>query len=73
MSNASALALTRAPSHARGSVSALLGACQFAVGGLVAPLVGLWGEHTALPMASVMLGTSAAAAAAALVARSAHR
>ncbi|MGX5695995.1 multidrug effflux MFS transporter [Agromyces soli] len=73
MSNASALALTRAPSHARGSVSALLGACQFAVGGLVAPLVGLWGEHTALPMAFVMLGTSTAATAAAFVARAAHR
>ena len=53
MSNASALALGRA-GHARGSGSALLGASQFLLGGLVSPLVGLWGEHTALPMAITM-------------------
>ncbi len=53
MSNASALALARS-GHARGSGSALLGASQFLLGGLVSPLVGLWGEHTALPMAITM-------------------
>lgn len=73
MSNAGALALARAPRHTRGSTSALLGASQFAVGGLAAPLVGLWGEHTAVPMAVAMLVTASAAAAAALVARAAHR
>lgn len=73
MSNSSALALARAPRNARGSASALLGAAQFAVGGLVAPLVGLWGEHTAVPMGVCMLVTATGAAAAALVARSVHR
>ncbi|GAA1464737.1 multidrug effflux MFS transporter [Microbacterium thalassium] len=57
MSNASALALARA-SHARGSGAALFGAGQFAVGALVSPLVGLWGEDTATPMVVVMLACS---------------
>jgi DHA1 family bicyclomycin/chloramphenicol resistance-like MFS transporter len=73
MSNASALALTRAPQRVRGAASALLGASQFAVGGAVAPLVGLWGEQTAVPMAVTMLVTASGAAVAALVARAAHR
>ncbi|QIM17165.1 multidrug effflux MFS transporter [Leucobacter insecticola] len=50
MSNASALALSFA-GRARGAGSALLGAAQFSVGGLASPLVGAWGEHTAMPMA----------------------
>lgn len=54
MSNASALALARARA-AKGSGSALLGAGQFAVGGLASPIVGAWGEHTALPMALFVL------------------
>ena len=51
--NASALALTH---HGRsaGSASALLGTLRFLVGALAAPLVGLAGEHTALPMAGVI-------------------
>ncbi|MGD9607674.1 MAG: multidrug effflux MFS transporter [Leucobacter sp.] len=53
ISNASALALARAD-YARGSGSALIGAIQFLFGGLVAPLTGLWGEETALPMAVMM-------------------
>lgn len=57
MSNASALALARA-GHARGSGSALLGAAQFFLGGTAAPVVGLWGEHTALPMALLLSGTA---------------
>lgn len=60
MSNASALALARS-GHARGSGSALLGASQFLLGGLVSPLVGLWGEHTALPMAITMTVAAAGA------------
>lgn len=64
MSNASALALARAGAN-RGSGSALLGAAQFAVGGFASPLVGAWGEHTALPMAlfvlvAAMLGSAGA-------------
>lgn len=49
MSNATALALARADT-ARGSGSALLGACQFLGGGIMSPLVGLWGDDTAVPM-----------------------
>lgn len=53
MPNASALALTN---HGRsaGSASALLGALRFVGGALAAPLVGLAGEGTALPMVGVI-------------------
>src|SRR5699024_2829063 len=57
MSNSSALSLALA-GRARGSGSALVGAAQFGIGGLAAPIVGLWGEHTALPMAIVALSTT---------------
>lgn len=50
LSNASALALARVPAT-RGSGSAFMGALQFLFGGIAAPVVGLWGEATALPMA----------------------
>lgn len=65
MSNSSAIALSLAE-EARGSGSALLGASQFAVGGLASPLVGAWGEHTALPMSLFVLTASALACAGAL-------
>jgi len=65
MSNASALALARAD-EARGSGAALLGASQFLVGAVVSPLVGLWGEHTALPMAVIALAFAVLALAAAV-------
>ncbi len=68
MSNASALALARAR-EARGAGSALLGAAQFAVGGLASPLVGAWGEHTALPMALFVLAVAVLAVCGALLAR----
>ena len=55
MSNASALALGRA-AEARGAGSALLGATQFTCGSIGSPIVGAWGEHTALPMALFVLG-----------------
>jgi DHA1 family bicyclomycin/chloramphenicol resistance-like MFS transporter len=48
--NAAALALAGHPSTA-GSASGLLGVAQFALGALAAPLVGLAGEETAVPMA----------------------
>lgn len=53
MANSSALALARTPT-ARGSGSALLGATQFGLGALVAPLTGAWGGSTAVPMVIVM-------------------
>lgn len=48
--NAAALALSGHPSTA-GAASGLLGLAQFAFGAAAAPLVGLAGEHTAVPMA----------------------
>ncbi|SFC68037.1 multidrug effflux MFS transporter [Streptomyces aidingensis] len=52
--NANSQALMRTP-HAAGSASALLGAAQFGLGGLVSPLVGIAGEDTAVPMAVLQL------------------
>ncbi|MFI6390488.1 multidrug effflux MFS transporter [Nonomuraea sp. NPDC050540] len=51
-----ALALASQPPQVAGSASALLGVLQFALGAVAAPLVGLAGSGTAVPMASVMLG-----------------
>ena len=58
--NATALALADYPSTA-GSASALLGVLQFSIGAAIAPLVGVGGTSTALPMAVVIaaLGVSA--------------
>ena len=53
--NAAALALASHPRSA-GSASALLGVLQYAFGAAAAPLVGIAGEQTALPMAIVMAG-----------------
>ncbi|MFK0295439.1 multidrug effflux MFS transporter [Streptomyces sp. NPDC090442] len=47
--NAGALAQAQVP-HAAGSGSAVLGTLQSALSAAVAPLVGLGGEHTAVPM-----------------------
>lgn len=60
MSNASALALAEAP-QARGLGAALLGSLQFGLGGVFAPLVGAWGEHTAVPMGVIVFAAAAAA------------
>ncbi|TMR91845.1 multidrug effflux MFS transporter [Nonomuraea basaltis] len=51
-----ALALGSQPAQVAGSASALLGVLQFALGAAAAPLVGMVGAGTAVPMASVMLG-----------------
>lgn len=61
--NASALALTDYP-HVAGSASALLGVLQFLVGAATAPLVGIAGAHSAVPMGVVAatLGLTAAGA-----------
>jgi DHA1 family bicyclomycin/chloramphenicol resistance-like MFS transporter len=71
--NAAALALSGHPSTA-GAASGLLGVAQFAFGAAAAPLVGLAGEHTAVPMAIVIcaLGLGALATFATLVARPAR-
>jgi MFS transporter, DHA1 family, multidrug resistance protein len=51
--NATALALD-AHAHDAGSASGLLGLAQFAIGAAAAPLVGVAGPHTDLPMAIVI-------------------
>lgn len=53
MPNATGLALTRHP-RAAGTASALLGALQMASGAAAAPLAGIAGPRSALPMALVM-------------------
>jgi DHA1 family bicyclomycin/chloramphenicol resistance-like MFS transporter len=57
MPNSTALALADHP-EAAGTASALLGAIQFLVGALAAPLVGALGGSTALPMALVIAATA---------------
>jgi DHA1 family bicyclomycin/chloramphenicol resistance-like MFS transporter len=52
--NTPALALSR-HGEAAGTAAALLGAVQFALGGAAAPLVGVLGTASAVPMAAVML------------------
>jgi DHA1 family bicyclomycin/chloramphenicol resistance-like MFS transporter len=52
--NAGALASQAVPDHP-GTGSALLGFFQWCTAGVVAPLVGLGGEHTAVPMAGIVI------------------
>nr|WP_238353037.1 multidrug effflux MFS transporter [Kribbella solani] len=52
--NAGALASGAVPEHP-GTGSALLGFLQWCMAGLIAPLAGLGGEHTAVPMAVIVL------------------
>jgi DHA1 family bicyclomycin/chloramphenicol resistance-like MFS transporter len=72
--NALALALTDHP-EAAGTAAALLGVSQYAFGAVAAPLVGLGGSDTALPMAVVIAGCAAGAVLAfeGLVSRSSGR
>jgi DHA1 family bicyclomycin/chloramphenicol resistance-like MFS transporter len=58
--NATTLALASYP-RAAGSASALLGLGQYVVGAAAAPLVGVLGSGTALPMAVVIAALSTAA------------
>jgi DHA1 family bicyclomycin/chloramphenicol resistance-like MFS transporter len=64
--NAMALALAGRPAQVAGSASALLGLTMFAIGGAAAPLTGVAGSDTALPMATVIatlaVGATAVAA-----------
>ncbi|MER6333697.1 multidrug effflux MFS transporter [Streptomyces sp. NPDC001034] len=62
MPNAQTLALLRTR-HAAGSASALLGTSSFLVGAVASPLVGIAGEHTAVPMAVVQLAAALVAGA----------
>jgi DHA1 family bicyclomycin/chloramphenicol resistance-like MFS transporter len=62
MPNATALALADQGDTA-GAASAVIGLLQFAVAGVVAPLVGLGGAGSAVPMAATMAGLGLAAAA----------
>jgi DHA1 family bicyclomycin/chloramphenicol resistance-like MFS transporter len=55
--NATALALAD-HGHRAGSALALMGALQYAVGALVAPLVGIAGTGSALPMAVIIVTLS---------------
>jgi DHA1 family bicyclomycin/chloramphenicol resistance-like MFS transporter len=63
MPNSTALALTDHP-DAAGSASALLGMLQFVIGAGAAPLVGVAGKHTAVPMAVMIAVLSVGALAA---------
>lgn len=59
--NAAALALANVDTGTAGSASALLGVLQFSVGAVVAPLVGLGGTTTAVPMAATIAAFGIAA------------
>jgi MFS transporter, DHA1 family, multidrug resistance protein len=65
LSNGVAAAMAGRP-EALGTASALLGLAQFGLGAAVAPLVGLGGEHDALPMGIVMAACGALALVASL-------
>jgi MFS transporter, DHA1 family, multidrug resistance protein len=70
--NAAALALTPYP-HVAGSASALLGLVNFIAGAAVAPLVGVAGDHTAVPMGIVIAAFGVLAIVVFLVTSSAER
>jgi MFS transporter, DHA1 family, multidrug resistance protein len=73
MPNSTALAMTDHPESA-GSASALLGMLQFVIGAAAAPLVGIAGKDTAVPMAVMiaLLAVGALVAMGALTRRSAR-
>jgi len=56
--NAGALASAHVPEHP-GTGSALLGFLQWSMAGVVAPLAGLGGERSAVPMAAIVLALTA--------------
>ncbi|HEY3560684.1 MAG TPA: multidrug effflux MFS transporter [Kribbella sp.] len=56
--NAGALASAQVPQHP-GTGSALLGFLQWCMAGVIAPLAGLGGERTAVPMAAIVLALTA--------------
>jgi DHA1 family bicyclomycin/chloramphenicol resistance-like MFS transporter len=56
--NGGALASAEVPGHP-GTGSAILGFVQWVAAGIIAPLAGLGGEHTAVPMALLMIAGAA--------------
>jgi DHA1 family bicyclomycin/chloramphenicol resistance-like MFS transporter len=60
MPNSVALALSGRPSNVAGTASALFGLAQYVIGAAAAPLVGLAGSRTAVPMAVVIAASTAA-------------
>lgn len=58
LANGGALASAEVPEHP-GTGSALLGFTQWVVAGTIAPIAGLGGEHTAVPMALLMIAGAA--------------
>jgi DHA1 family bicyclomycin/chloramphenicol resistance-like MFS transporter len=56
--NGGALASAEVPEHP-GTGSAILGFVQWVAAGVIAPIAGLGGEHTAVPMALLMVGGAA--------------
>jgi DHA1 family bicyclomycin/chloramphenicol resistance-like MFS transporter len=59
--NSVALGLSGRPANVAGSASALFGLLQYVIGAAAAPLVGLAGSHSAVPMTIVIAGSAAAA------------
>lgn len=59
--NSVALGLSGRPANIAGSASALFGLLQYVVGAAVAPLVGVAGSHSAVPMALVIAASAGAA------------
>jgi DHA1 family bicyclomycin/chloramphenicol resistance-like MFS transporter len=59
--NAPAVALSRHGESA-GTAAALLGAAQFGIGGMIAPVVGLLSNGTPVPLAAVIVTTTGLAA-----------
>lgn len=68
MGNGTALALGAVP-RAAGTGSAVLGAVQFGIAALVAPIVGVGGGQSAAPLASVLVTATSSALLACLAAR----
>lgn len=59
MTNTASFSLAmQAQGHRAGSASALLGLLPFLLGAISAPLVGIAGEHTALPLGIILICTS---------------
>lgn len=56
--NTATLAMQAVPNQQAGSASALLGLLQLLIGALIAPLVGLAGSSSALPMAGTIMACS---------------
>lgn len=69
--NATTLAIAEVR-YAAGTGSAVIGFVQYGLGALVSPLVGLAGEHSAVPMGAVMFGCAALAATVLLVLTRGH-